>query len=70
MSVRRNEDAVVEFCCDRDNCYEGEWEVEGRFNAEGVFEAFSEDDMGSDEDCPECGERGTPVDPDVVLSER
>jgi hypothetical protein len=39
--------------------------VEGRFNYEGEFEPTTIDETGSDMDCPECGERGEPVDNDV-----
>lgn len=43
--------------------------VEGRFNAEGEFEPTSADEMGSDMDCPECGERGEPTDEDVRVAD-
>ena len=43
--------------------------VEGHFTADGEFEPITIDDMGSDMDCPECGERGEPTDSDVRVAD-
>jgi hypothetical protein len=43
--------------------------VDGRFDANGEFEPTTIDEMGSDMDCPECGERGEPTDDDVVVAD-
>jgi hypothetical protein len=43
--------------------------VDGHFNAAGKFEPALIDEMGSDIDCPECGERGEPTSPDVIVAD-
>lgn len=68
MSVVRRE-VDVEFVCIGTCDEKPTWMVEGRFNAEGEFEPTSADAMGSDADCPECGERGEPTDEDVRLAD-
>lgn len=59
---RRNVEATEEFECVGTCDDPPTWMVEGRFNVEGEFEPLEYDDMGSDMDCPECGERGEPTD--------
>lgn len=66
MTVVRREQSV-EFTCTMD-C-DLTWMVEGRFDAEGRFEPLEIDEMGSDLDCPECGERGEPTDSDVTVAD-
>lgn len=62
MTRRRSEDSSVELGCisNLNACEEDPptWMVEGRFNAEGEFEAHDGDDLL----CPECGEPGEPTD--------
>lgn len=60
MSRVRREQSV-EFRCTK-WCWDGTWSVDGRFDADGEFEPTEHDEMGSDIDCPECGERGEPTD--------
>lgn len=69
MSRRRNEDASVEFVCIGTCDDPPTYMVEGRFNAEGEFEPTNADEMGSDIDCPECGETGEPTDEDVRVAD-
>lgn len=52
MARRKSEDKVLTITCEE--CSEW-WEVDGRFNAEGVFEPFDEEDM----ECETCGEPGS-----------
>lgn len=59
-TVRREQN--VEFTCIGLCDDPPTWMVEGRFNADGKFEPTEIDEMGSDMDCPECGERGEPTD--------
>lgn len=69
MDVQREQS--VEFVC-IGLCDEDErptYMVEGRFNAEGEFEPATIDEMGSDMDCPECGERGEPTDSDIRVAD-
>lgn len=63
MTMRRNEDVEVEFACDI-TCAAGTWMVDGRYNAEGEFEPFDEEDT----DCPVCGESGAPLDEDIRMT--
>lgn len=69
--ARERREATVEFVCigtcDEDT--RPTYMVEGRFNAEGEFEPVNVDEMGSDIDCPECGERGEPTDGDVRVAD-
>lgn len=61
----------VEFACANEDCGGAPtWMVEGRFNADGEFEVAGTDEpwMGSDMDCPECGELGEPTDSDVRVA--
>lgn len=64
--ARREQD--VEFECSH-VCGAASYMVEGRFNADGEFEPTTIDEMGSDMDCPECGERGEPTDPDTQVAD-
>lgn len=66
-----NREQRVEFVCvgTCDDEDKPTWVVDGRFNAESEFEPETIDDMGSDMDCPECGERGEPTDPDVMVAD-
>jgi hypothetical protein len=57
----------VEFACTMD-C-DLTYMVDGYFNADGEFEPTTVDEMGSDMDCPECGERGEPTDHDVTVAD-
>ena len=61
----------VEFVCTSIQCEDDPptYMVDGRFNAEGEFEPTNIDEMGSDMDCPECGERGEPTDSDVRVTD-
>jgi hypothetical protein len=45
------------------------WLVEGRWDAKGHFEPLEIDEMGSDMDCPECGERGESTDSDIAVAD-
>jgi hypothetical protein len=69
LVTRRKTETAVEFTCigtcDDAPC----WMVEGRWNAEGEFEPTTVDEMGSDMDCPECGERGEPTDSDIAVAD-
>lgn len=67
--VKREQE--IEFVCIGE-CDEDDrptWMVAGRFDAAGEFTPLTVDEMGSDADCPECGERGEPTDSDVVLAD-
>lgn len=69
--MSREREQSVEFVC-IGTCDEDErptYMVEGRFDAEGKFTPLTLDDMGSDVDCPECGERGEPTDHSVELAD-
>lgn len=68
MSKIKREQTVEFVCigvCDDQPTYM----VDGYFDAEGRFNPSEIDDMGSDMDCPECGERGEPTDPDVLVAD-
>jgi hypothetical protein len=71
MSKRKNEDVTTEFVCVGIACEDDPptYMVDGRYNAEGEFEPAEIDEMGSDMDCPECGERGEPTDSDVRVAD-
>lgn len=63
---RRNTEAHEEFTC-IGTCEDPPcWLVEGRFNAEGEFEATDDYSI----ECPECGDRGEPTDSSTVVSDR
>lgn len=66
-SVRREQS--VEFVCVGTCEDPPTYMVNGRFDADGAFEPTTIDEMGSDMDCPECGERGEPTDNDVRVSD-
>jgi hypothetical protein len=66
-----SKEAIIEFVC-AGECDEDErptYMVDGYFNVNGEFVPDSLDEMGSDMDCPECGERGEPTDPDVRVAD-
>lgn len=68
MNTIRREQSVEFVCvgqCDDPPTYM----VDGHFNAAGEFEPETIDEMGSDMDCPECGERGEPTDGDVRVAD-
>lgn len=68
MTTIRREQSVEFTCigeCDDSPC----WVVDGHFDAEGKFTPDEIDEMGSDADCPECGEQGEPTDSDVQLAD-
>lgn len=68
MARVRREQSVEFTCigmCEDSPC----WLVEGRFEANGSFMPVDADEDGSSAGCPECGERGEPTDPDVVLAD-
>lgn len=62
--TRRKTGADVEFVCIGECDQKPTWMVEGRWNAEGEFEAEPEE-----MDCSECGERGEPTDVDVRVAD-
>lgn len=64
---RDNREQAVEFTCV--NACDITWMIDGRFNASGEFEPEDLDDLGSDMDCPECGDRGEPTDSDVRVAD-
>jgi hypothetical protein len=68
MSRLRREQSV-EFVCTGACEDPPTYIVEGRFNVNGEFEPTTIDEMGSDMDCPECGERGSPTDEDVAVAD-
>jgi hypothetical protein len=70
MTTRKTETSE-RFTCEHRRCTNmGDvWDVEGRLNAEGEFEPTNHDDMGSDMDCPNCGERGKPTDEDLRVAD-
>jgi hypothetical protein len=63
-------EATVEFVCIGACDDPPTYMVDGRFDADGAFEPAEFDVMGSDMDCPECGERGEPTDSDIWVSDR
>lgn len=68
MSRVEREQSIEFTCvgeCDDPPC----WIVEGRFDADGEFTPVEVDDVGSDANCPECGERGEPTSEDVKLGD-
>ncbi len=64
--VRREQS--VEFVCGSmcDHTADSTWIVDGRFDAEGRFEPFDEDDTV----CPVCGDVGDPFDDQVLTTQR
>lgn len=58
----------VSFVCNNEDCdNEAKWEIRGIFNTNGTLEVQG-DDMGSEADCPECGDPGSPEDTDVIYT--
>ena len=62
MSRMRREARIELVCCNEDCGVT--WMVDGRFNANGQFEADDDEYI----ECPECSETGDPTDPEVSLA--